>query len=71
MRDEQQVGLIWDALWRLHSKDPRWGKNLEVFRSMPTPARLHWWRQVKNQAELGVPSMRTLVAEVIRLRMTS
>ena len=69
--DEREMILVNAALNNLYRTNPAWFKNLNVFYDLAPMRRVWWWRRAKKQADLGVPSMRTLVAEVIKLRMTT
>ena len=50
--------------------NPIWAKNRTVFWNLDPRNRVLWWRRAKQQAELGVPAMQTLLLKVIELRLT-
>ena len=68
-----EVEETWDvlrALQYLLKEDRIWLKNLTTFGQMKPLQRYQWWRRAKQQAELGVPAMQTLLLKVIELRLT-
>ena len=71
MEDEvAETYLVQGALWVLSNANPIWRKNHDTFCSQDPRNRILWWRRAKQQAELGVPAMQTLLLKVIELRLT-
>lgn len=71
MEDEYvEVILVEEAIHRLCMANPIWAKNRTVFWNLDPRNRVLWWRRAKQQAELGVPAMQTLLLKVIELRLT-
>ena len=71
MDEVEETYMVIDALRSLHLRHDIWSKNYMTFLRMIPTARVWWWRAAKKQAEAGVPAMQTLLAEVIKLRMTT
>lgn len=69
MGDVEESYMVMEALHDLADRDNIWMKNYTSFLGMTPTARVWWWRAAKKQAEADVPAMRTLLAEVIKLRI--
>lgn len=63
--------LVWRALHSLENQNPHWGSNVAAFGRMDFRARYQWYERMKDQADKGLPTARTLIGEVLALRLKS
>lgn len=70
MDEIKETYMVIEALRGLSERLAVWSRNYEAYVSMTPTSRVWWWRAAKKQAEAGMPAMQTLLAEVIKLRMT-
>lgn len=60
------------ALRNLEANDRvKWGANYRVYSFWASPKRLRYIEYIQEEATLGLPMAQELMAEVVRLRMTS
>jgi len=70
-RVEAEHKLVERALFALKLQNHHWESNWNVWGRSSVGARYRWYEHMKNQADKGLPTARTLIGEVIAQRLKS